>query len=217
MRFFISAGEASGDTYAAQLIAALRERVSAPEFFGLGGAAMRASGGDTVVDAGEIAVVGLAEVLSHLPRIYDRFHRLLREVDKRRPDAAILIDYPDFNFRLAREFHRRHIPVFYYVSPQLWAWRSGRVKLIRRYVRRMLVIFPFEQAWYRDRGIEAAFVGHPLADVPLPSIARTDFAEQNGLAPGKPWIALLPGSRRKEVLNELAGHASGGTANGRRI
>jgi lipid-A-disaccharide synthase len=203
MRFLISAGEASGETYGAQLIAALRQSVAAPEFFGVGGTAMRAAGCDTVVDAADIAVVGLFEVLSHLPRIYGHFRRLLRAVEERKPDAAILIDFPDFNFRLARQLHRRRIPVFYYVSPQLWAWRPGRIDLVRRYVQRMLVIFPFEEAWYHHRGVEAAFVGHPLADVPPPAIAKAEFAQLYGLDPDKPWIALLPGSRYKEVSMNL--------------
>jgi lipid-A-disaccharide synthase len=203
MRFFISAGEASGETYGAQLISALRERVPECDFFGVGGQAMRAAGCETTVDAAEITVVGLFEVISHLPRIFQRFKRLLGAIDQCKPDAAILIDFPDFNFRLARELHRRHIPVFYYVSPQLWAWRSGRIKLVRRYVRKMLVIFPFEEEWYRGRGVDVTYVGHPLADVPLPAISRADFAQRYGLDPDRQWIALLPGSRRKELSMNL--------------
>ncbi|HVZ59904.1 MAG TPA: hypothetical protein VG892_03875, partial [Terriglobales bacterium] len=153
MRLLISAGEASGEMYGAQLLAALRRRVPAMEAFGVGGGRMRAAGCHTVVDSGDVAVVGIAEVVRHLPRIYRRFHELLRAVDVNRPDAAVLIDFPDFNFRLARELHRRGIPVIYYISPQLWAWRSGRIDLVRRYVRKMLVIFPFEESWYRERGV----------------------------------------------------------------
>jgi lipid-A-disaccharide synthase len=203
MRFLISAGEASGETYGAQLITALRECVPESDFFGVGGQAMRAAGCKITVDAAEVAVVGLFEVLSHLPHIFERFKRLMGAVDQRKPDAAILIDFPDFNFRLARELHRRNIPVFYYVSPQLWAWRSRRIKLVRRYVRNMLVIFPFEEEWYRRRGVEVSYVGHPLADVPAPTISRTDFARRYGLDPERHWIALLPGSRRKEVSMNL--------------
>jgi len=172
MRLLISAGEASGDFYGAQLIAALRRREPALECFGVGGEGMRAAGCQTVVDARDVAVVGLGEVVSHLPRIWREFRKLLRAVDVRRPDAAVLIDFPDFNFRLARELHKRGIPVIYYVSPQLWAWRPGRIELVRRYVRKMLVIFPFEEAWYRERGVEAEYVGHPLADVPPPTVTR---------------------------------------------
>src|SRR5512142_707877 len=179
MRLLISAGEASGEAYGAQLIAALRARMPTAEFFGVGGERMRAAGHDLIIDARQIAVVGLAEVVTHLPKIYGEFRRLLREVDRRRPDVAVLIDFPDFNFRLARELHRRGVPVFYYISPQLWAWRPGRVELVRRYVRKMLVIFPFEAEWYRQRGVDAEYVGHPLADLPAP--ARRNFAAQYGL------------------------------------
>jgi lipid-A-disaccharide synthase len=203
MRFLISAGEASGETYGGQLIGALRRRVPDASFFGVGSERMRADGFDCVVDAREISVLGLTEVVSHLPKIYGEFRRLLRAVDQDTPDAAVLIDFPDFNFRLARQLHRRGIPVFYFVSPQLWAWRQGRIKLVQKYIRKMLVIFPFEEAFYRERGVEAEYVGHPLADVPLPSQSRGNFAEQYGLDPEKQWIALLPGSRRKEVLMNL--------------
>jgi lipid-A-disaccharide synthase len=203
MRFFFSAGEASGEAYGAQLITTLRQGLPDGEFFGLGGDAMRAAGCDTVVNAADIAVVGLAEVVRHLPYIYRQYKTLLRAVDARRPDAAILIDFPDFNFRLARQLHRRGIPVFYYISPQMWAWRPGRIELVRRYVRQMLVIFPFEQEWYRERGVDAIYVGHPLADLPAPTISREAFGRQCGLDPEKWWIALLPGSRRREVSMNL--------------
>ena len=137
------------------------------EFFGVGGERMQQAGCDLVVNAHEIAVVGLAEVVEHLPRIFRLFHRVVAEAERRQPDAAVLIDFPDFNFRLARELHKRGIPVIYYVSPQLWAWRQSRIELVRKYVRKMLVIFPFEEKFYRERGIDAEFVGHPLADMPV--------------------------------------------------
>ncbi len=203
MRLFLSAGEASGETYGAQLVEALRRRVPSLEAFGVGGPRMQAAGFDAVVDARDVSVVGITEVLSHLPKIYREFRRLVRTIEERRPDAAILIDFPDFNFRLARELHRRGVPVFYYISPQLWAWRPGRIELVRRYVRKMLVIFPFEADWYRERGVDVTYVGHPLADVPRPSISRCDFAALNGLDVSKPWLALLPGSRLKEVRSNL--------------
>lgn len=201
--FLISAGEASGEAYGAQLIHALRSLAPDAEFFGLGADRMRKAGCDTVVDARDVAVVGLAEVVSHLPKIYGEFRKLLDAADSRRPTAAILIDFPDFNFRLARKLHARGIPVFYYVSPQLWAWRKGRINLVRKYVRKMLVIFPFEEQFYREHGIEVQYVGHPLADVPPPTVSRSNFAFENGLDPKKPWLALLPGSRRKEVEMNL--------------
>ncbi len=164
---------------------------------------MRAAGCDLLVHAHEVAVVGLVEVVTHLPGIRRRFNRLVAEAAQRKPDAAVLIDFPDFNLRLARELHRLGIPVFYFVSPQVWAWRTGRVKQIQKYVRKMIVIFPFEQEFYRRHGVEVSYVGHPLAYVPPPRISREEFAARHQLDPTKQWIALLPGSRRKEVRLNL--------------
>ncbi|HUN88731.1 MAG TPA: lipid-A-disaccharide synthase [Terriglobales bacterium] len=198
MRFLISAGEASGELYGAGLIEALRRRAPDAGFFGVGGQRMRDAGFDTVIDAHEISVLGLAEVVTHLPKIYGKFKRLVREARNRKPDAAILIDFPDFNLRLARQLHQLGIPVIYYVSPQLWAWRQGRVDQIKKYVRKMLVIFPFETEFYRRHGVEALYVGHPLVDEPMPTVSREQYAALNHLDPEKTWISLLPGSRRKE-------------------
>jgi lipid-A-disaccharide synthase len=203
MQFLLSAGEASGDTYGAQLIEALRGLAPGSTFFGMGGEKMRASGAELLVHANEVAVVGLVEVVKHLPGIRQRFKHLVAEAARRKPDAAILIDFPDFNLRLARELDRLGIPVFYFVSPQIWAWRTGRVKQIQKYVRKMIVIFPFEQEFYRRHGVEVSYVGHPLAYVPPPQITREEFAAQHGLDPKKQWIALLPGSRGKEVRLNL--------------
>ncbi len=200
LKLLISAGEASGDMYGAALIEALRRIAPGPvEAFGLGGDGMRAAGCETVVDAKDVAVVGIAEVATHLPHIYREFHKLLREADRRKPDVAVLIDFPDFHFRLAKALHARGIPVVYYVSPQLWAWRRGRIKLVQRYVNKMLVIFPFEEKFYREQGVEAEFTGHPLAELVVEPMPRADFASQHGLDPAKTWIGILPGSRRKEV------------------
>jgi len=205
VRILISAGEASGEFYGAELINALRKQVSEREahseieFFGVGGEQMRAAGCELLVDAREIAEVGIVEVVKHIPTIYRRFREVVREAERRRPDAAVLIDFPDFNLRLAREMHRRGVPVIYYVGPQLWAWKQGRIERVRKYVRRMLVIFPFEATFYREHGIAAQFVGHPLANLPLPSITREQFAAHYNLDPSREWIALLPGSRRAEV------------------
>src|SRR5882724_3193250 len=203
MYFLLSAGEASGDTYGAQLIDALRQPAPGSTFFGMGGEKMHASGTELLVHANEVAVVGLVEVVRHLPDIRRRFKHLVAEAARRKPDAAILIDFPDFNLRLARELHRLGIPVFYFVSPQIWAWRTGRVQQIKKYVRKMIVIFPFEQEFYRRHGVEVSYVGHPLAYVPLPQISREEFAARHHLDPRKQWIALLPGSRRKEVRLNL--------------
>ncbi len=205
MRILISAGEASGEFYGAELIKALRQRLAEREpnaeveFFGVGGEQMRAAGCELLVDAREIAEVGIVEVVKHIPTIYRRFRQVVREAEQRRPDAAVLIDFPDFNLRLAREMHKRGVPVIYYVSPQLWAWKRGRIERVRKYVRKMLVIFPFEEKFYRERGIEAQFVGHPLADLPAPGIPRDQFASEHHLDASREWIALLPGSRRAEV------------------
>ncbi|HEV7675137.1 MAG TPA: lipid-A-disaccharide synthase [Candidatus Angelobacter sp.] len=200
LKILLSAGEASGDIYGAQLIDALRQLGPGSTFFGMGGEKMRASGAELLVHAHEVAVVGLVEVLTHLPGIRRRFKHLVAEAARRKPDAAILIDFPDFNLRLARELHRLGIPVFYFVSPQIWAWRIGRVKQIKKYVRKMIVIFPFEQEFYRRHGVEVSYVGHPLAYAPPPpQISREEFAAKHFLDPKKQWIALLPGSRRKEL------------------
>jgi lipid-A-disaccharide synthase len=173
------------------------------EFFGVGGERMRASGCDTFVDAKDLAVVGITEILSHLPKIYGLYRRLIREADRRRPDVAIVIDSPAFNWRVAREMKRRSIPTVYYVAPQFWAWRQGRVRLIRKYIDKALVIFPFEEKFYRNRGVDATFVGHPLAELPDPSVTRDDYAAQFCLDPAKFWITLMPGSRVKEVRMNL--------------
>jgi lipid-A-disaccharide synthase len=163
MQFLLSAGEASGDTYGAQLAQALQRLAPGSTFFGMGGEKMRAAGCDLLVHANEVAVVGLVEVVTHLPAIRRRFKHLVAEAARRKPDAAVLIDFPDFNLRLARELHGLGIPVFYFVSPQIWAWRTGRVKQIKKYVSKMIVIFPFEQEFYRRHGVEVSYVGHPLA------------------------------------------------------
>ena len=173
------------------------------EIFGAGGDRMRAAGFDVVVDARELAVVGITEILGHLPKIYRLFARLIADADQRRPDVAVVIDSPAFNWRVARAMHQRGVPVVYYVCPQFWAWRQRRVRLLRNYVTKALVIFPFEERFYRDRGVDATFVGHPLADVPLPRISRASYAAEHGLDPAKPWITVMPGSRVKEVRMNL--------------
>jgi len=199
----ISAGEASGEMYGAQLIDALRRRDPSVEFFGVGGDRMRAAGCDTVVDAKDLAVVGITEILSHLPKILGLYRHLIREADRRKPDLAIVIDSPAFNWRVARQMKERSIPTVYYVAPQFWAWRQGRVRLIRDYIDKALVIFPFEEKFYRDRCVDATFVGHPLAELPHPTIERRDYAQQFNLDPAKQWITLMPGSRVKEARMNL--------------
>lgn len=189
--------------YGAELITALRRRDPSLEFFGVGGPRMRAAGCETVVDAKDLAVVGITEILSHLRKIYGLFDHLIDEANQRKPDLAVVIDSPAFNWRLARQLHKRGIPVVYYVCPQFWAWRQGRVKLLRKYIKKALVIFPFEEKFYRDRGVDATFVGHPLAELPHPTIERAQYADQNKLDPAKYWITIMPGSREKEVRMNL--------------
>ena len=203
MKILISAGEASGEMYGAELIEALHRRDAGVEFFGVGGPRMREAGCDTVVDAKELAVVGITEILSHLQKIYGLFNRLIAEADRRKPGLGVVIDAPAFNWRVARQLHKRGIPVVYYVCPQFWAWRQGRVKLLRKYISKALVIFPFEEKFYRDRGVDATFVGHPLAELPHPSIERTDYAALYQIDPAKHWITIMPGSRVKEVRMNL--------------
>jgi lipid-A-disaccharide synthase len=164
---------------------------------------MRAAGCDTVVDAKDLAVVGIIEILSHLPKILGLYRRLIAEADRRKPDLAIVIDSPAFNWRVARQMKKRGILTVYYVAPQFWAWRQGRVRLLRDYIDKALVIFPFEEQFYRERGVDATFVGHPLAESPHPTIERNDYGAQFHLDPAKPWITLMPGSRVKEVRMNL--------------
>jgi lipid-A-disaccharide synthase len=203
--------------YGAQLIEALQRAAAkqnahgrmdeAPQppldFFGVGGGRMRAAGCATVVDAKDLAVVGITEILSHLPKIYGRYRHLIAEADRRKPDLAIVIDSPAFNWRVARAMKNRGVPTVYYVAPQFWAWRQGRVRLLRDYIDKALVIFPFEEQFYRERGVDATFVGHPLAELPHPAIDRADYAAQFNLDPAKQWITVMPGSRVKEVRMNL--------------
>ena len=201
--------------YGAQLIEALRRAAGQAaelrsadlkgrlDFFGVGGHRMRAAGCDTVVDTKDLAVVGITEIFSRLPKIYGLYRQLIREAVQRKPDLAVVIDSPAFNWRVARQMKKLGIPTVYYVAPQFWAWRRGRVRLLRDYIDKALVIFPFEEQFYRDRGVDATFVGHPLAELRHPTIERADYATQFQLDPAKPWITLMPGSRVKEVRMNL--------------
>ena len=230
MQILISAGEASGEMYGAQLIEAVRRAYaetgpstvgsagssafagegaratladSSLQFFGAGGERMRAAGCEIIIDAKDLAVVGITEILSHLPKICGLFRKLIRAADDKHPRLAVVIDSPAFNWRVARQMRKRGIRVVYYVCPQFWAWRQGRVRLLRKYINQALVIFPFEENFYRVHGVNATFVGHPLADLPMPEISRMHYAAQQALDHVKPWITLMPGSRRKEVRMNL--------------
>jgi lipid-A-disaccharide synthase len=196
---FISAGEASGDHYGAEFMMALRTQLPDTHFFGLGGGEMQAAGQERIVRAEDVAYLGITEIVRHAPYIYRQLNKLRREIRQRRPQLAVLIDFPDVNFRLARQCHTVGIPVLWLVSPQLWAWKKRRLLWVKRTVTKMLVIFPFEESFYRERGVDAEFIGHPLADLPLPEMTREQFAASNGLDANKEWIGLLPGSRKSEV------------------
>src|ERR1043166_4892739 len=206
IRLLIVAGEASGDAHAAALVRALRDAApdSQFEFYGSTGAQMRTAGVESIVKADELAIMGLWEVGRALPKFWHAFTELKRAAEQRRPDAAILVDWPDFNLRLARWLRRRGIPVLYYISPQLWAWRSYRTRNIQRDVDLILSILPFEKEWYATRGINnVRYVGHPLAGKVCPEYDRAEFCRLNDLNPKRPIVALLPGSRHKELVRIL--------------
>ncbi len=203
MKILVSAGEASGDRYSAQLVEQLRERLPQAEFFGCAGRRLREAGVRPVIRAEDLAVVGIFEVARDIPRIYRRFRRLAAAAVAEKPALAVLTDSPDFNLRLAKKLHRAGIPVVYYVAPQIWAWRRRRVRLLRDFVDHLLCIFPFEEEFFRRHGVEATFVGHPLYGSLHPTLSREEFCSRHGLVPEKPLIALLPGSRRGEASRHL--------------
>jgi len=198
-RIMISAGEASGDRLGAGLARALRERRPEIELLGMGGELMREAGVRLLQDASEVAVVGIVEVLSHLPALRRAMGTLTRALDVERPDLLVPIDFPDFNLRLSARAKRFDVPVVYFVSPQIWAWRRGRVHGIGRLVRRMLVLFPFETRFYEQAGVPVNFVGHPVAETAEEIPSREELCGRAGLDPGRRTVALLPGSRRIEI------------------
>jgi lipid-A-disaccharide synthase len=164
---------------------------------------MEAAGLDRVVRAEDVAHMGITEVIRHMAYIYGEYRRLVAAIKKKRPDVAILIDFHDVNFRLARELKKLKVPILYFVSPQLWAWKRRRLRWVQQRVNRMMVIFPFEERFYLARGVDAEYVGHPLAELPKPTISREDYAALHRLDPSKQWIAILPGSRWKEVTSNI--------------
>ncbi|RMH16439.1 MAG: lipid-A-disaccharide synthase, partial [Acidobacteria bacterium] len=194
----VVAGEASGDLHGARLLAALRRRRPGLEAYGLGGDELRGAGLRTLADSAEISVVGISEALRVLRRARQIFAALLAEVDRRGTRHAVLIDFPEFNLRLARQLKRRGVRVIYYISPQVWAWRRRRVRTIARDVDRMLVLFPFEESFYRQHGVEVIHVGHPLVDE-VPSLPHAWDSLPAGVLPRRPLLSLLPGSRPSEV------------------
>ncbi len=195
----ISCGEPSGDLYAGALTTALQEQAPDVRIFGFGGDRMRAAGAELIGHFHGLSVTGLSEVLRTLPRTWRMYRQLVAEAERRRPDVFVAIDFADFNFRLGRALHARGIPVAYYISPQLWAWRQGRIRTMRRFVSRVLVIFPFEVDIYRRAGIPVTFVGHPLVELITPTPDAATFRAEAGLSADAPTIGLLPGSRPNEV------------------
>src|SRR5579863_1453908 len=192
----VSAGEASGDLYAASVVEALRRRDARLRFFGCAGPRMRSAGVEAVVDSSSLAVAGLLEVVTHIPRIYGEYRKLLRAARERHPQAAILTDSPDFHLRLAKRLKRLGIPVVYLVAPQVWAWRKGRLPAMRRTIDQLLCIFPFEPEFFSAHGIDARYIGHPLTRLVKPSAGRDELRLRYGIPRGMPLVALLPGSRK---------------------
>lgn len=200
---FMVAGERSGDVYGGELAAALRSRNSALRIFGCGGEAMRKAGVETTVDLRDFALMGITEVIRHLPRARRTFNRLIEEVDRRKPSLAVLIDSPSLNLRLAKKLKRRNIRVVYFVSPQIWAWKKWRIHHLKARIDKMLCIFDFEEGLYQKAGIPVEFVGHPLVDLVRPHLSRAEFFKQAGLDAETATVAILPGSREREVLFNL--------------
>jgi lipid-A-disaccharide synthase len=203
VQFLVSAGEASGDMYAAGVVEHLRQRMPAAQFFGCAGVKLQAEGVEPVVDAADLSVVGLAEVVHHLPRIYGEYRKLVSEARRRGPAAALLTDNPDFHLRLARRLKEAGTPVFYLVAPQAWAWRAGRAKTIRALVDKLFCLFPFEEEWFRARGVDATYIGHPLAARARVKQSRPAFLDKYGLPAGRRVVTLLPGSRPGEARRHL--------------
>jgi lipid-A-disaccharide synthase len=206
LSLMIVAGEASGDAHAAALVRAMRERAPTIrfDFFGSTGAQMRAAGVESIVQADELAILGLWEVGRALPKFWRAFGELKRAATEKKPAAVILVDWPDFNLRLATWLHRRGVPVIYYISPQLWAWRSYRARSVQRDVDLLLSILPFEKDWYAARGMtQVEYVGHPLSGEVYPRYDREEFCRRNSLDTSRPIVTLLPGSRHKELIRIL--------------
>jgi lipid-A-disaccharide synthase len=203
LRLLLSCGEASGDLYAGALTRELRALAPGLTIAGLGGPQFAAAGGVLIEDYRGLAVTGLTEAIAKLPRSRAAIARLVARARSDRVDAVVLVDFPDFNFQLARRLKPLGIPIVYYISPQIWAWRAGRLKTMRAIANRVLVIFPFEEQIYRDGGVPVEFVGHPLIELATPSAPRERFLPEHGRNPKAPTVAILPGSRPNEVARTL--------------
>ncbi len=202
-KILIIAGEASGDLHGANLVRELRRKLPSLACFGVGSKRMREAGVVMLADAAEISVVGATEVLTHIGAIYRIYSRLKRFLKEDRPDLLVLIDFPDFNIMLGKVAKKLGIPVLYYISPQVWAWRKGRIKKIAEIVKAVIVVFPFEVDLYKPAGVDVRFVGHPLTDVVKSEYTKVDARKQLGLDPKRRTVALLPGSRKKEIMHLL--------------
>jgi lipid-A-disaccharide synthase len=205
-KFMIVAGEASGDRHAAKLVNALREtEVHAQcEFFGAAGPRMRDAGVEPIVLSDRLSIVGIAEIGRALPMFLRAAKDLKKAAIDRKPDAVILVDFPDFNLKLAKSLKKQGFTVIYYISPQLWAWRKYRISIIKRYVDLLLTILPFEKQWYEEQGVtHVEYVGSPLAREVVAGASKVEFCESQGLDPSRPIVALLPGSRHKEIVRIL--------------
>ena len=198
----LSAGEASGDMHAARLATALKQRLDV-QIFGMGGEQMRAAGVEVITDYREVSVVGITEILSHLPSLIRAMRALVSAARQRKPALAVLTDFPGFHLRLARKLFPLGVRSVYYICPQFWAWRPWRANLVRRRFAQALCIFPFEEKFFRDRGVNAQFIGHPLVGTVQPSLSREEFAAKHNLDPKQPIITLLPGSRWGEISRHL--------------
>ncbi len=199
----IIAGETSGDLHGGGLASSLKEIEPSLKLIGLGGEKMMRAGVESYRNIEDLSVVGLGEVLSNLKKFKAVFKLLVERLDSEKPDCVVLIDYPEFNLRFANEVKKRSIPLIYYISPQVWAWRKGRVKIIKKTVDKMLVIFKFEEELYKKEGIDVEFVGHPLLGVVKPQFSKDEFIRRQGLDGNKKIVALLPGSREIEVVRNL--------------
>jgi lipid-A-disaccharide synthase len=198
----ISAGEASGDMYAARLAIALEKRMDLA-LFGMGGPQMRAAGVRVITDYSEVSVVGITEILSHLPSLMRAMRRLVREAERQKPPFAILTDFPGFHLRLARKLRPHGVRNIYYICPQFWAWRPWRVRVVRRRFAQALCIFPFEEAFFGGAGVPTKFIGHPLVGAVEATENREEFCRQQGLDPSQPIVAILPGSRHAELTQHM--------------
>jgi len=203
VRIFISAGEASGDLYASRLVEVLKARHPEAEFFGCAGPRMQAAGVRPIVDQRSLAVVGIVEVIPHIPRILGEMNKLARTCAADPPDVAILTDSPSFHLPLARKLKRQGVPIVYLVAPQAWAWKQGRVKTMRATLSRLLCIFPFEEKFFQKHGVPAVYIGHPLSRLAKPKLTRAELCSKLGVPEVSRLVALLPGSRHGELAKHL--------------